>query len=477
MYDNKKVDRVTTQENQSTELVYEIIGGKPLQGEVQLSGSKNAALPIVAASLLTDQPIHLHNLPRITDIENMLHCIGFLGKTITYSDPHSIQLVHKPFDELVIPVEAATKIRASIVLLGPLLARYSKVILPLPGGCSIGKRPIDFHLTALRTMGVDIIEQENSLICTRRFSRLKAATIKFPSKTVTGTENLIMAAVLAEGTTTICNAAMEPEVFDLINFLNQLGADIKGAGTETLEIKGVEMLHGCAPYSIIADRIEAGTYLVAAAITGGCVRVKGINSDSLTAILDVLQTAGATISYEPDSVQIDMKGGKLGSFHLITQPFPGFPTDMQSLFLSLATVSNGQSSIRETLFENRFQVAQELQKMGAHITLSGNMAQISGVEELKAALVNATDLRSGAALVCAALIASGTTQIVGIHYIERGYEDLILKLNDLGATITLSNKNKTGKIQSIHHAKFFQSSTNPSIVDDNMLGVGMGKTG
>lgn len=419
-----------------TEKIYHITGGKPLSGEVIISGAKNAALPILAATLLSDEPIRLKNLPQITDVENMLYCMQSLGKKISYSSD-GLLLMHQKINELIIPAERAQKIRGSILFLGPLLARNASVTLPLPGGCSIGQRPIDLHLKALAEFGVDIIEQTDALICTRRYSRLKASNIHFDKTTVTGSENAIMAAVLADGISMLHNVAIEPEVIDLIHFLNQMGASIKGIGTRILEITGVDKLHGCGQYSIISDRIEAGTYLVAAAITQGCVLVKGVNPQHLTVIVDVLRSAGAQINCSSDSIQIDMRTGETRAINVVTEPFPGFPTDMQSTFMSLATILNGRSSVCETMFENRFRLIKELHKMGAEITINGNTAQVSGVSHLNAAKVEATDLRSGAALICSALAAKGITQLEGVHYIERGYESIIEKLQALGAHITI----------------------------------------
>ncbi|MFC3908076.1 UDP-N-acetylglucosamine 1-carboxyvinyltransferase [Legionella dresdenensis] len=418
-----------------TDSVYEITGGIALHGEVRISGSKNAALPLLAATLLADQPIQLDNLPAITDISLLLNCLKAIGKQWVYIGDNSVQITHKPLLEPHIPAEFASKIRGSIVLLGPLLARCPKVILPLPGGCAIGKRPVDLHIMALKALGADIIEEGNYLICTRQTGRLKGNTIHFKEKTVTGTENAIMAASLADGETCIQNAAREPEVVALADFLNQLGANIKGAGTDAITIIGVEKLNGCSQYPIIPDRIEAGTFLIAAAITQGCITIKDVNPQHLTTILKLLLEAGAEIQCGTDSIKINMQHVKSAAFNIVTQPFPGFPTDLQSLCLSLATIADGQSVLCETLFESRFQIVEELLKMGAKITIEENTARITGVQQLKAARVKATDLRSGAALVCAGLAAQGTTQISGIHLIERGYEDLIRKLTALGAQI------------------------------------------
>ena len=396
-------------------------------------------------------PIILRNVPSITDVEKMISCLKSLGKKINYIDKNTIQLIHQDIAELVIP-EEARETRASIVLITPVLAHYQKVILPLPGGCAIGKRPINFHIDALKAFGVDVDEQINSLICTRGSNRLQANTIKFPGKTVTGTENAIMAAVLAEGTTFIQNAAVEPEIDDLINFLNLLGCKITGIGTETLKITGVDSLHETIDYSIMTDRIEAGTYLVAAAITGGHVRVKPINPQNLSAVLSALESMGAVIHRKQDSVTLSMNTDSRHTLNIVTQPFPGFPTDMQSMFLSLMTQLKGKSLIQETIFENRFQIVTELKKMGANIEVVDDKALVDGGTLLKAAAVNATDLRSGGALVCAALAANGTSTVFGIDFILRGYEDFVLKLKGLGAQIKLIKP-----VDATQHLRFFNS--------------------
>ncbi len=453
-----KIDRNIPSPPKPQEPYYEITGGTPLNGDVTLNGSKNASLPILAASLLTKEPVILTNLPRITDIKKMLSCLTAVGKKIKYIDPHSIQINHQDINELIIPDEARG-IRGSILLLGPLLAHYSKVTLPLPGGCAIGKRPIDLHISALQALGVDIVEQNDTLICTRRFNRLQGNTIKFSIKTVTGTENVIMAAVLAQGTTLIQNAAVEPEIDDLIRFLNMLGANIKGTGTETIEITGVESLLRCSNYPIMSDRIEAGTYLIAAAITGGRVTVRPIDSRNLGSVLIALKSAGASIECNHESITLDMRSANKHSVTIETQPYPGFPTDMQSLFLSLATTLNETSTIKETIFENRFLIAQELQKMGAEINVLDNTASIKGGNRLNGAALKATDLRSGAALVCAALAAKGTSIITKIEYIERGYEALVLKLKELGAQISVVYPEPQVNTGSF---RFFDSSVQPS---------------
>lgn len=451
---------------EATQAFYEVTGGVPLSGKVQISGSKNATLPILAATLLTNEPVTLKNVPEITDVKKMCQCLGFLGKKIRYLGDNSLQIESQAIDKLYIPTEARD-IRASILLLGPLLAKHKQISLPLPGGCVIGKRPIDFHINALNDLGVDVVKQEDTLICTRRYDKLKANTINFPGKTVTGTENIIMAAILAEGTTRIQNAAMEPEIADLIDFLNKIGADIKRTSDETIEITGVSHLHGCQDYSIIGDRIEAGTYLVAAAITEGCVTVKGINPQHMEATLTILKQSGAKIDLGSDTVTLEMKDKRC--IDLVTEPFPGVPTDMQSLFLSLATTLPGTSMLRETIFESRFQIASELQKMGAKIDVRNDTAQVTGPTLLQANTVHATDLRSGAAIVCTALAVKGTTVISGVEYIERGYEKLVPKLIELGAKISLI---KPSKMQQSQTALFASPDPSKSEVFTSVLPSG-----
>jgi UDP-N-acetylglucosamine 1-carboxyvinyltransferase len=436
--------------------VYEIHGGLPLQGEIKVSGSKNAALPILAATLLTDEPVYLGNIPFITDVEDMFECLTALGKNIHRLNNDCLLLPASEPHNIIIP-DIASKIRASLLLLGPLMARHAAIQLPQPGGCLIGERPIDLHILALQGFGVDVEKQDSFLTGKRLCARLTAHTIEFPKKTVTGTENAIMAATLADGITTINNAAAEPEIIDLCNFLTQLGASITGAGTDSIQIEGREYLSGCANYAIMPDRIEASTYLVAAATTRGCVKVTNINPSLLTTTLDALQTAGAAISVEHNAVQVDMRKKESKPINLMTAPFPGLPTDIQSTLLSLATTLDGKSAISETIFENRFQMVPELQKMGAQISIEGNTAHISGGSALQAASLEAMDLRSGVALVCAALAAEGTSFIAGIHHIERGYEALVTKLQTLGANISRIN------LPAPHQPGFFKTPAFPQI--------------
>lgn len=416
---------------------YKITGGKPLQGEVIVSGSKNAALPILAASLLTNEPVRLSNIPDISDIQNLFTCLSALGKSITKKADNTFKVYSSPCESPVIPTSSASKIRGSIILLGPLLARYEKVTLPLPGGCSIGKRPIDQHIKALEALGVEIIEHRDRVECTRKISRLQANIINFDLKTVTGTENAIMAATLAKGTSIINNATREPEIIDLIMFLNSMGADIQWLSIDTVKITGVEYLRGCDNYKIIGDRIEAGTYLAATAITQGSIVVRGIDPSFLESCFEVLKTVGAEIECEKAAIYLKITNGLKKPFQISTQPYPGFPTDLQSIFLCLATQLDGVSTISETVFENRFQIAKELTKMDAVIPVDKNVARIIGKTVLNAHIVRATDLRAGAALVCAALAAQGTSFILEADHILRGYERFDVKLRQLGACIEL----------------------------------------
>jgi UDP-N-acetylglucosamine 1-carboxyvinyltransferase len=415
-----------------------IAGGVALKGEITVGGAKNAALPILSASLLTDSPTVVSNIPKISDIQHLLDCLTALGKKIEQHDTNTITLSSSVYESLVIPEEPARKIRGSILLLGPLIARHKKVILPRPGGCKIGGRSIDQHIMAIKAFGVDITESESHIECSRRGDRLQANTISFDLKTVTGTENAIMAAVLANGTSIIKNAATEPEIQDLINFLNTLGAKISWTCNDSLMIEGVEALNGCHNYSIVGDRIEAGTFLVAAAITGGSICVKGVSPVNLDSCLSVLETIGAKIRREKTAIYLDMPSDcERKPFSLITSPYPGFPTDLQSVFLSLSTTLNGKSTLVEEVFENRFILVDELRKMGASICLEGKSASVVVQPKLKGATVKAPDLRSGAALVCAALAAEGETRITAIENIERGYENILLKLRKLGARISM----------------------------------------
>ncbi|MCJ7558061.1 MAG: UDP-N-acetylglucosamine 1-carboxyvinyltransferase [Gammaproteobacteria bacterium] len=409
-----------------------ITGGRRLDGEVLISGAKNAALPILAGCLLAETPVLLRNIPHLRDVTTTIELLSRMGVEVTVHDQLGIEVDASGVDKLEAPYELVKTMRASILVLGPLLARYGRADVSLPGGCAIGARPVDLHVAGLREMGAEI-QIDNGYIRARA-RRLRGARLVLDTVTVTGTENLLMAATLADGQTTIENAAREPEVVDLANFLIGMGARISGAGTDTIVVDGVENLKG-AEYTVLPDRIEAGTYLLAAAITGGRVKVRKVRPEHLDAILAKLRLAGARVTVEGDTVEVDMRGRRPNSVDLRTAPYPGFPTDMQAQFTALNAVANGVGAITETVFENRFMHAQELQRMGADIRIEGNTAIVTGVTRLTGAPVMATDLRASASLVLAGLVAEGETIIDRIYHIDRGYERIEEKLSALGATI------------------------------------------
>lgn len=410
-----------------------IIGGSPLQGDVRISGAKNSVLPILAGCLLTDHNVIINNVPHLHDVITTIKLLGQMGVNFTVSDGFKIEAdasnVHHPYA----PYDLVKTMRASILVLGPLLSKQGKAVVSLPGGCAIGSRPVDFHVEGLRQMGADITV-ENGYIQAQVKGKLKGAKIKFEIVSVTGTENLMMAAVLAEGITILENAAQEPEVQDLANFLNALGANIEGQGTSTIVIRGVSSLRG-ATYTVLPDRVETGTYLVAAAMTGGRITAKATRANLLDAVLTKLEETGAYISTGEDWITLDMQGKRPKAVDIYTSPYPGFPTDMQAQFMALNTVAEGRGVLTETVFENRFMHAHELRRMGANIQINGNMAQIEGVPQLLGAPVMATDLRASASLVLAGLVASGTTIVDRIYHIDRGYECIEEKLSQLGANI------------------------------------------
>ncbi len=409
-----------------------ITGGTPLHGEIRISGAKNAALPIIVATLLADEPVSIGNIPHLNDITTTMELLGRMGVSLTINERMSIEVDPSTIEHFVAPYELVKTMRASILVLGPLLARFGQAEVSLPGGCAIGSRPVNLHIHGLQAMGADI-SVENGYIKARA-DRLKGTKIVLDVVTVTGTENLMMAATLAEGTTIIENAAKEPEVTDLANFLIAMGARIEGAGTDTLVIEGVERLHGCS-YNVLPDRIETGTYLVAAAVTGGKVRLKDTNPGLLDAVLVKLEEAGAHINADADWIELDMQGRRPKAVDVSTAPYPAFPTDMQAQFSVLDAIAEGQGVITETVFENRFMHILELQRMGADITLKGNTAFCKGVEYLTGAPVMATDLRASASLVLAGLVARGQTVVERIYHIDRGYECIEEKLQQLGAQI------------------------------------------
>lgn len=410
-----------------------INGGTPLNGEIRISGAKNAALPILMGALLADTPAHIANVPHLHDITTTLELLGRMGVSITVDERSGVVIDPTTLTETEAPYDLVKTMRASILVLGPLLAKFGKADVSLPGGCAIGSRPVDLHLRGLEQMGAEI-KVENGYIRATDGGGLKGVHLFMDQVTVTGTENLMMAATLAQGTTIIENAAREPEVVDLANYLNNMGAKISGIGTATLEIEGVESLQG-APYKILPDRIETGTYLVAAAITRGNIKLKDTDANELEAVLLKLEEAGADIEVGDDWISLDMHGNRPKAVSIRTAPYPAFPTDMQAQFTALNCVAEGQATIVETVFENRFMHVQELQRMGAELQVEGNTVVSSGQQKLAGAPVMATDLRASASLVLAALVAEGDTVVERIYHIDRGYECIEEKLQQLGANI------------------------------------------
>ncbi len=409
-----------------------ITGGKPLKGEIRISGAKNAALPIIVSTLLSDDPVLVRNIPHLHDITTTMELLGRMGVSLTMDEKMDVEVNPSTINSYVAPYELVKTMRASILVLGPLLARFGEAEVSLPGGCAIGARPVNLHIHGLELMGADITV-ENGYI-KAKCKRLKGAKIVLDVVTVTGTENLMMAACLADGTTVLENAAREPEVVDLAGCLNAMGAKVSGAGTDTITIEGVERMHGTT-YDILPDRIETGTYLVAAAVTGGSIKLKDTDPTLLDAVIAKLEEAGAEIKTGKDWISLDMKGKRAKAIDVRTAPYPAFPTDMQAQFSILNAVAEGSSSITETIFENRFMHVQELKRMGADIEVNGNTAYVKGVKKLKSAPVMATDLRASASLVIAGLVAEGETMVERIYHIDRGYECIEEKLQQLGATI------------------------------------------
>jgi len=409
-----------------------ITGGNSLAGDVRISGAKNAALPILAATLLAEEPVTVGNVPHLQDVTTTIALLGHMGAQITVDDHMQVEVDASNITSYEAPYDLVRTMRASILVLGPTLARFGEAIVSLPGGCAIGARPVNLHIDGLRAMGANI-EVENGFIhATAR--RLKGTQLMLDMVTVTGTENLMMAATLADGETIIENAAREPEVADLAGFLNAMGAKISGAGTDTIVIEGVERLHG-ATYNVMPDRIETGTFLVAAAVTRGKIRARDADPLSLDAVLHKLTEAGAVIETGDDWIELDMQGKRPLSVDIHTDPYPAFPTDMQAQFCTLNAVAEGVGVVTETVFENRFMHIPELQRMGADIRLEGNTAICSGLEELKGAPVMATDLRASASLVIAGLVADRDTLVDRIYHVDRGYQNIEEKLSGLGARI------------------------------------------
>ena len=409
-----------------------ITGGVKLEGEVRISGAKNAALPLLAAMILADSPITLTNVPNLKDVNTLVKLIGGLGVTISYEND-TVKADTSTLDNQFAPYELVKTMRASILVLGPLLARYGNAKVSLPGGCAIGSRPVDQHLKALEPWGAHI-EVENGYVHATVDGRLKGGEVVFDMVTVGGTENILMAAALADGVTTIRNAAREPEITDLAQMLIKMGAKIEGLDTDTLVVTGVESLHGCE-YAVVADRIETGSYLAAAAITGGRVKTTHTDPSLLEAVLDKFEEMGAEVTRGDDWIELDMLGKRPKAVSFRTLPHPEFPTDMQAQIMAVNAIGRGFATISETIFENRFMHVPELSRMGANIQVEGHDAVVTGVEKLQAAPVMATDLRASFSLVLAALVAEGDTLIDRIYHIDRGYEHVEEKLQGLGAKI------------------------------------------
>ena len=409
-----------------------IKGGTSLKGEISCSGAKNAALPMIAATILSDEDIILKNLPYLQDITTMFELLGSMGADILLNENMDFTIATNNLKEKEARYELVKTMRASILVLGPLVAKYGEAKIALPGGCAIGSRPVNYHLDALEQLGATIALKNGYIEASAK--KLIGSKIKFDGITVTGTENIMMAACLAEGTTTLTNVAKEPEIIDLAEFLNKMGAKISGAGSDEITIEGVERLYG-TEHSIPADRIEAGTYLVAAAVTNGEIKINGINPNRLIKVLDKLIETGAKIETSEDSISLIMNKDKPKPVDITTAPFPEFPTDMQAQFSVINALASGVSNIYETVFENRFMHVQELNRMGCNIQINGNQAIIEGVDSLYGAEVMATDLRASASLILAGLCAKGETKVDRIYHIDRGYERIEEKLNYLGANI------------------------------------------
>ena len=409
-----------------------IKGGKSLSGQIDCSGAKNAALPVIAASILSSDDITLKNLPYLQDITTMFELIGSMGADISLDEKMNFRLNTSNLSNLEARYELVKTMRASILVLGSMVAKYGYAKIALPGGCAIGSRPVNYHLKALEKLGAEI--SLNNGYIEAKAKKLTGANIEFEGVTVTGTENLMMAASLAEGLTTLTNVAKEPEISDLADFLNSMGAKISGAGTDEIRIEGVEELTGTT-FKIPADRIEAGTYLVAAAITNGKIIINKIDPKRMGSIIETLQKAGAEVNSNGNSISLDMTKNAIKPIDIVTAPFPGFPTDMQAQFTVLNCIGRGESSVKETIFENRFMHVQELNRMGTDITINGTTALINGVDSISGAQVMATDLRASASLILAGLIAKGETIVDRIYHIDRGYERIEEKLSNLGAEI------------------------------------------
>ncbi len=412
-----------------------IKGGTVLEGELRASGAKNSALKMFAAALLADEPVTVCNVPHLRDITTMIELLGSLGVEVVIDEKMSIEIHANSIQRFTAPYELVKTMRASFNVLGPLLAHYGQAEVSLPGGCAIGPRPVDQHLRGLEALGAKI-EMTDGYVKASTKKRLQGARIMFDCRTVGGTEHIMMTATLAEGTTLLENCAQEPEVVDLANFLNKMGADIQGAGTDTITIKGVKSLKGCS-HRVIADRVESGTYLIAAAATRGKVKIKEANPEHLEAVTDKLREAGAQITLADDAIELDMEGRRPTAVSLVTAPYPAFPTDLQAQFMAMNCVAEGTGVIKETIFENRFMHVHEMNRMGANIQLEANntIAVVKGVESIFGAPVMANDLRASVSLVIAGLVAQGDTVVERIYHIDRGYEQVEEKLQNLGADI------------------------------------------
>ena len=417
---------------------FQIRGGTPLQGRIPISGAKNAALPILAATLLTDKVSTLSNVPHLNDITTMVELLGALGADVAIDESMALQVSAAQLNNQRAPYELVKTMRASILVMGPLLARFGKAEVSFPGGCAIGSRPVDLHLKGFEAMGACIDVRDGYIVATTE-SGLKGCDFTFDTVTVGGTENLLMAAVLAEGTTVLRNAAREPEITDLVAFLRGMGADIEGDDTSTLVIKGVSELVA-SHYSVMPDRIEAGTFLVAAAATRGRITVENANAEHLGIVLEKLRDAGVDVTVDGNTITADMTEGQLTSVDLITAPYPGFPTDMQAQFTALNVVAEGVGRITETIFENRLMQAHEMSRMGANITVDGHSVIIRGKSSIDGAPVMASDLRASASLVIAGLAAKGETHVDRIYHIDRGYERIEEKLQAVGADIARKSR-------------------------------------
>ena len=408
-----------------------ISGGKPLKGEVKISGAKNSVLPILAASLLSDEDVVIGNVPHLQDVTTTISLLTEMGANLSIDEKMKVSINASSVNNYYAPYEMVKTMRASILVLGPLLSHFGQAKVSLPGGCAIGSRPVNLHIEGLKLMGADIVVKDGYI--NAKAKKLKGAKINFPIATVTGTENIMMAAVLAQGKTVIKNAAKEPEIIDLANCLRLMGAKIEGDGTSIITIEGVKNLKGCA-YDVLPDRIETATFLVAAAITKGDLTLTHTRPDTVKVIIDKLKKAGAKIFVKNDIININVKK-QLNAINITTNPYPDFPTDMQAQFIALNSIAKGKSKIIESVFENRFMHVQELVRMGADITINGNTATIRGVKKLTGAPVMATDLRASASLILAGLVAKGETIVDRIYHIDRGYECIEEKLTKLGANI------------------------------------------